>query len=88
MNAITMEYPDSWLIPMGTDASRFAQDAKMAAAVKLFEVGKFSSGQAARFAGIGRAEFLLSCKDWGVESVTWDDSEIEAEFSTPLPKRG
>lgn len=88
MNAITMEYPDSWLVSMGTDASRFARDAKMAAAVKLFEVGKFSSGQAARFAGIGRAEFLLSCKDWEVDSVAWDDAEIDSEFATPLPERG
>ena len=38
MNAITLECPDSWLMPMATDASHFAKDAKMAAAVKLIEV--------------------------------------------------
>jgi hypothetical protein len=41
----------------------------MAAEVKLFEIGKFPSGRAARFAGIGRAELLPGCKDWGVDSV-------------------
>ncbi|MEO5917273.1 MAG: UPF0175 family protein [Luteolibacter sp.] len=87
MNAITMEYPETWLIPMGTDALHFAQDTKMAAAVKLFEVGKFTSGQAAQFAGVGRREFLLGCREWGVDSVNWDEAEIEAEFSTPLPSR-
>ena len=54
MNAITLKYPDSWLMPIATDASHFARDAKMAAAVKLFEMGKITSGQAAQLAGMGR----------------------------------
>lgn len=87
MIAITLEYPDAWLLPMATDASSFAKDAKMAAAVKLFEVGKLTSGQAAQFAGIGRQEFLLGCRQWGVDSVNWDADEIVAEFTTPLPGR-
>ena len=85
MNSITLEYPDSWLVPMATDASNFAKDARMAAAVKLFEVGKLTSGQAAQFAQMGRQEFLLSCRQWGVDSVNWDAEEIEAEFATHLP---
>lgn len=72
---------------MTTDASRFAKDAKMAAAVKLFEMGELTSGQAAQFAGVGRQEFLLDCRQWGVDSVNWDADEIEAEFTTPLPSR-
>ena len=72
---------------MATDASRFAKDAKMAAAVKLYEVGKLTSGQAAQFAGVGRQEFLLGCRQWGVDSVSWDEEEIEAEFTTRLPSR-
>ena len=87
MNAITLEYPDSWLVPMATDALHFAKDTKMAAAVKLFEVGKLTSGQAAQFAGVGCQEFLLGCRQWGVDSVNWDAAEIEAEFATPMPGR-
>lgn len=85
MNAITFEYPDSWLVLMATDASRFAEDTKMAAAVKLFEVGKLTGGQAAQFAGVGKKEFLLGCHQWGVDSVRWDVDELESEFSTILP---
>ncbi|MCX6875708.1 MAG: UPF0175 family protein [Verrucomicrobia bacterium] len=87
MNAITLEYPDTWLAAMGTDAVHFAQDARMAAAVKLFEVGRFTSGQAARFAGMCRRDFLLGCRQWGVDSVSWDATELSAEFATPLPPR-
>jgi predicted nucleotidyltransferase len=84
MNAVTLEYPEAWLAPMGTDAERFAEETKMAAAMKLFELGKLTSGQAAQFAGIGRKEFLLSCGQWGVDTVKWDSTELAAEFTTPL----
>ena len=87
MNAVTLEYPADWLASMGTDAQHFAREAKMAAAMKLFEMERFTSGQAAQFAGVSRKEFLLSCHQWGVSSVKWDTVELEAEFSTPLPRR-
>jgi predicted HTH domain antitoxin len=88
MNAMTLEYPDTLLVALGVDASRFATETRMAAAMKLFEVGKFTSGQAAEFAGVSRAEFLLACREWGVDSVKWDEREVAAEFSQPLPQRG
>lgn len=88
MSAVVLEYPDAWLAALSTDEPRFAQETRLAAAMKLFERGRFTSGQAAQFAGLGRAEFLLNCPQWGVDSVKWDDAELEAEFSTPLPTRG
>jgi len=87
MNSVTMEYPDAWLAPLGTNAEQFAREAKLAAAMKLFETGRFTSGQAARFAGVERVAFLLSCRQWGGDSVQWDDAELTAEFVTPLPGR-
>ena len=85
MSTITLEYPPSWLAAMGMDAPRFAEEAKTAAAMKLFECGRLSSGQAAQLAGLTRAEFLLSCRQWGVASVHWDDEDLSAEFSGELP---
>lgn len=87
MSTITLDYPSSWPAAMGSDDLQFAADAKTAAAMKLFECGKLSSGQAAQLAGLGRAEFLLSCRQWGVASVEWDGDEIDAEFGCPLPTK-
>lgn len=85
MSTITLEYPPAWLAAMGLDAPRFAAEARVASAMKLFECGRLSSGQAAQFARMTRAEFLLSCRQWGVDSVDWDDEELTAEFATVLP---
>lgn len=87
MSAITLEYPESWLAVLSTDAARFAEEAKMAAAMKLYERGRFTSGQAAQFAGVPRVAFLHQCPQWGVDSVQWDEAELASEFATPMPER-
>jgi len=78
--SMIVNYPDT--IPAVTNQSPedFESEAKRAMAVKLFELGRLSSGQAAQIAGISRVEFLLTCKQMGVASVEWDDTEIEAEL--------
>jgi hypothetical protein len=52
--------------------------------MKLFEMGRLTSGHAAQLAGASRVAFLLSCPQWNVPSVAWDAAEISAEFK-PLP---
>lgn len=88
MNEMTLEYPETWLVAMGLNEADFLEETRMAAAMKLFERGRFSSGQAAQFAGVSRIEFLLTCRRWGVDTVSWDESDLEAEFSTQLPPKG
>lgn len=80
MKAIAIEYPEAWTAANGTSAESFERDARMAAAAKLFEIGRLTSGQAAQLAGIPRVAFLLSCPQWGVPAVTWDADETAAEF--------
>lgn len=84
MKAIAIEYPEAWIAVSGASAEAFEQEARMAAAVKLFEIGRLTSGQAAQLAGLPRAAFLLACPQWGVPTVAWDAEEVAAEFQ-PLP---
>jgi predicted HTH domain antitoxin len=82
MKSIEIEYPEAWTAVSGSSAEAFERDARMAAAVKLFEIGRLTSGQAARLAGLSRVAFLLACPQWGVPAVAWDVDEVAAEFKS------
>ncbi|MCR4316478.1 MAG: UPF0175 family protein [Planctomycetes bacterium] len=80
MKNIVVEYPESLAIAANQSPDEFESEARKAMAVKLFELGRLTSGQAAMLLGIGRVEFLVTCRMMGVPSVSWNDDEIESEF--------
>ena len=51
----------------------------MAMAVKLFELGRISSGIAAKFAGMDRVAFLLALHTYGVPMINLSESELCAD---------
>jgi hypothetical protein len=79
MKTLSIEYPDDLDLALDANADRFAAEARVLLAYKLFELGRLTSGQAARFAGMPRALFLLQSQNYGVPSVTWDRDELAAE---------
>jgi predicted HTH domain antitoxin len=81
MRTIEIEYPESIPAILNLSPETFEKEAKFALAVKLYELGRLSSGQAARIAGVSRVTFLLNCRRYGAASVEWDQSEIDAEFA-------
>jgi predicted HTH domain antitoxin len=51
----------------------------MAAAAKLFEMGRLSSGAAARLAGIPRTLFLTRLGDYGVDTFRLTEEDLRKE---------
>lgn len=78
---LTIPYPS--FLPDAAQQSRqqFEQEARLAMAVKLFELNRLSSGLAARLAGMSRVAFLLSLHNYGVPMIDLDDDELEADVT-------
>ena len=57
---IVVNVPEKVLLAEKTDEAAFARELGVLAAVKLYELGRLSSGRAAELAGMSRVEFLLT----------------------------
>lgn len=53
----------------------------LAAAVKLYELGRLSSGAAANLAGIPRVVFLSKLADYGVDTFCLTEAELAEDLS-------
>lgn len=81
-NIFTLEYPDTLPGSLNMSRSEFEREAKLAMAVKLFETGKLSSGQAAQLAGIARVNFLYELARFGVSSIQIKTEELEEDVAS------
>lgn len=75
-----MEYPDTLPDALNMSRGEFEQDARMAMAAKLYELGRLSSAEGARLAGLDRVRFLLALERFGVPMMNLDAGELEQEF--------
>lgn len=74
---VTINIPEKVLLAEKTDAASFAQEIQMLAAVKLFEIGRLSSGRAAELAGMTRVEFLLNLNRYQVFPFAAELDDLE-----------
>ncbi len=57
---------------------------RLMAALKMFELGKISSGTAARLAGLSRVDFFETCSRYEVSPFNLPSEELESELSAEL----
>jgi predicted HTH domain antitoxin len=79
MNRITIDLSDETVLALKVPAEEVGDALRMAAAVKLYELGKLSSGAAAALAGVPRVAFLAKLADYGVDTFDLTEEQLSKE---------
>lgn len=75
---VVISIPEKVLLAEKTDEATFARELRVLAAVKLYELGRLSSGRAAELAGMARVEFLLALGRYKVFPFEAELADLEA----------
>jgi predicted HTH domain antitoxin len=78
---MTIEYPETLPDALQESPEQFEEEAKIAMAVKLFELKRISSGTAAALAGMDRVRFLLQLSRFGVPMIDYDPKELPSDIT-------
>lgn len=77
MTRYAIDYDDAILAALSTTPEAFEGEARLLLAAKLYELGRLSSGQAARLARMTRVAFLLELEKVGVSALNVTAAELE-----------
>ena len=77
MTELLIEVPKDILVAEKTDAARFSRELLLLASIKLYELGRLTSGRAAELAGLSRLQFLMSLDRYQVFPLSAELDELE-----------
>lgn len=78
---VIIDVPEKVPLAEKTDKINFGQELKILAAVKLYELGRFSSGCAAELAGLARVEFLLTLNKYRIFSLVAELEDLKQDHA-------
>jgi len=76
---INISYPGSLANALKLSQKDFIKEIKMSSLVKLFELGKISSGTAAKIMGLSRVDFLDNLAQYRVSSL--EVGELDSDIN-------
>jgi len=82
MSQVTFSIPDEILLALKVTPEVLPSRIRLAAAVKLYEMGQLSSGAAAQLAGVPKPYFLSHLADFGVNTFDLSEEELLHDLSS------
>jgi predicted HTH domain antitoxin len=79
MKTVTIPYPEGLPQTLKLSDSEFAEEVRFLAAAKLFELGKISSGKAAKMAGVDRVSFLKKLGHYKMPAINIQAEDVGKE---------
>lgn len=80
MSTLSLDFPENFEQVVHLTRAELASQIRLMAALKMFELGKLSSGKAAELAGVNRVEFFELCGRYRVPVFNYAPEEIESEL--------
>lgn len=81
MSSVPIDIPEATLVALKLDANSAGVQLRMAAAMKLFELGRLSSGAAAELAGVSRIAFLARLGEFGVDTFELNQTDLASDLA-------
>ncbi len=86
MSQVTFYIPDEMLLALNATPEVLASRIRLAAAVKLFEMGQLSSGAAAQLADVPKPYFLSHLAEYGVDTFDLTEEELIHDLKREFPE--
>lgn len=80
MTQVTLSVPDEILLALKATPDDLASTIQFAASVKLYELGRLSSGAAAQLAGVSKPYFISRLADYGVTAFDLSEEELSHDL--------
>jgi len=74
-STVSIEYPDELRVSLKYKKDEFADEIKKISLIKLYELGKISSGMAAKVLNISRVDFIELLGKYKVSIFPYEDKE-------------
>ena len=73
---LTIPYSEELLLSLKASPAEFEAEARLLLAVKLYELGRVSTGRAAELAGMSRVDFMFALGRFGLSPIGVDPDEL------------